>query len=100
MGSGVVVGYDQMPPGERVLAEAAAEADRRGTPLTLVHARKDTGEDTGEDVAEKDADRLRAEHPDLTVRARVVEASAFLAGATTYADAAAEAPKARRFSGG
>jgi len=41
MESGVVVGYDQMPSGERALAEAAAEADRRGAALTFVHALRD-----------------------------------------------------------
>jgi nucleotide-binding universal stress UspA family protein len=41
MDSGVVVGYDQKPSGERALAEAAAEADRRGVALTLVHALRD-----------------------------------------------------------
>lgn len=38
MEPGVVVGYDQLPSSKRVLVEAAAEADRRGVALTLVHA--------------------------------------------------------------
>ena len=38
MHSGVVVGYDETSIGERALVEAAAEADRRGVALTVVHA--------------------------------------------------------------
>ncbi|MEZ0110156.1 nucleotide-binding universal stress UspA family protein [Catenulispora sp. EB89] len=89
MRSGVVVGYDQTPPGERALAEAAGEADRRGVVLTVVHALHrepseqpeqpepfDSGSDSAEtsahDLAEQAADRVRAGHPGLTVEARTV----------------------------
>lgn len=67
MESGVVVGYDQSSPGERVLEEAAAEAARREVPLTVVHARN-----TAHHVAEEGAGRVSRRHPGLRVRARSI----------------------------
>ena len=92
MRSGVVVGYDQTPPGERALAEAAGEADRRGVVLTVVHAlhhepsepsepskpskpsesSEPSDEPSARDIAEQGADRVRSTHPGLTVEARTV----------------------------
>jgi len=77
MRSGVVVGYDQTPPGERALAEAAGEADRRGVVLTVVHAlhhepSEASDEPPAHDIAEQAADRVRSSHPGLTVEARTV----------------------------
>ncbi|MEY9855428.1 nucleotide-binding universal stress UspA family protein [Catenulispora sp. GAS73] len=77
MRSGVVVGYEQTPPGERALAEAAREADRRGAVLTVVHALHHEPSEASEeppapDIAEQGADRVRSSHPGLTVEARTV----------------------------
>jgi nucleotide-binding universal stress UspA family protein len=91
MQSGVVVGYDQTPPSERALAEAAGEADRRGVVLTVVHvlhhapaAPSPSSPSSDEasasahasapahDIAEQGADRVRSSHPALTVQARTV----------------------------
>ncbi|MEY9932961.1 nucleotide-binding universal stress UspA family protein [Catenulispora sp. GP43] len=83
MESGVVVGYDQNPPGERALDEAAAEAARREVPLTVVHA-----QNTARHVAEDGAGRVRRRHPGLRVRARTVAgpAPAVLAEEASGAD--------------
>ncbi|ACU74074.1 UspA domain protein [Catenulispora acidiphila DSM 44928] len=82
MESGVVVGYDQSAPGERALAEAAAEAARRNVALTVVHVVHHVGPDLHRDasaardrahyVAEEGVGRALAGHPDLTVQARTV----------------------------
>jgi nucleotide-binding universal stress UspA family protein len=114
MPSGVVVGYDPLPSGERALAEAAAEADRRGVELTVVHAlpvphtiplphslayaltgapatpptETPAREGPRQNVAEEGADRARAGHPGLTVFARELEGAApeVLAGQSSGAD--------------
>lgn len=96
MGSDVVVGYDQTPAGERALAEAAAEAVRRGAALTVVHALHPSPatreaaarEVAAREVAEEGADRARASHPGLTVRARTHAgpAAAVLADQSAVAD--------------
>jgi nucleotide-binding universal stress UspA family protein len=100
MGSDVVVGYDQTPAGERALAEAAAEAVRRGATLTVVHAlhhppaghaavrEAAVREAAARDVAEQGADRARSRHPGLTVRARTQagQAAIVLAGQSSHAD--------------
>lgn len=96
MGSDVVVGYDQTPAGERALAEAAAQAVRRGAALTVVHALHPSPaareavarEVAAQDVAEEGADRARSGHPGLTVRActHAGPAATVLADRSSHAD--------------
>ncbi|WP_194891897.1 universal stress protein [Catenulispora pinisilvae] len=78
MESGVVVGYDQRPAGERALAEAAAEADRREVPLMVIHALHHAPAAPPETSATQDpvdqaADQLRADHPGLAILTRELE---------------------------
>ncbi|WP_194913684.1 universal stress protein [Catenulispora rubra] len=98
MRSGVVVGYEQTPPGERALAEAAGEADRRGVVLTVVHVlhhepsepselSEPSDEPAAPDIAEQAADRVRSSHPGLSVEARTVAGPV----PTVLADQSAEA---------
>jgi nucleotide-binding universal stress UspA family protein len=90
MESGVVIGYDQTPSSERALAEAAAQAARRGAGLTVVHALHHAPTSPGsttQDVAEEGAERVRARYPDVPVEARSRAGSA----ATVLADLSSEA---------
>ncbi|GAA1971296.1 universal stress protein [Catenulispora subtropica] len=80
----IVVGYDGSPASEPALEEAAAEAERRSAELTVVHAFRSvlitpppfempipgySAHDAALRLAGQAADRIRADHPGLTVRA-------------------------------
>lgn len=72
----VVVGYDASEPSKIAVEWAAADADRRGVDLVVVHAarrlkgRDDAGGDEGADaIAEEGAERARERAPGLTVHA-------------------------------
>ena len=67
MTSTVVVGYDQTPSSERALYEAAAEAERRGAALTVVHAADSDHADAAPRIADHGADLARTRHPGLVV---------------------------------
>lgn len=83
----IVVGYDQSPDSELALEEAAAAAERRSAALSVVHAYRTllvapppfempipaySKHDAALRVAEPAADRMRADHPGLTITARAV----------------------------
>jgi nucleotide-binding universal stress UspA family protein len=104
----VVVGYDQTPHSDRALAEAAREAEIRGTALTIVHAyawlppivplavpmampvaeSERACHEAAEQVVESAAASVRSRHPGLHVVARTiaVPAAKALAEASRGAD--------------
>jgi nucleotide-binding universal stress UspA family protein len=98
----VVVGYDQSPTSELALEEAAAECERRSAALIVVHAYRSpvilpppfempvpgyTRGDAESRAIEQAADRIRFDHPGLTVHARALHGRP----ATVLADTAADA---------
>ncbi|NUP53335.1 MAG: universal stress protein [Catenulispora sp.] len=98
----VVVGYDQSPDSELALEEAAAAAEQRAAALTVVHAYRSplvapppfempipgySKHDAASRVTEPAADRMRADHPGLTITTTVVHGPP----AHKLAEAAAEA---------
>ena len=103
MTSGVVVGYDRSPSGDRALAEAGREAARRGVGVTVVNAfqwvaithpaavmprnMETSLKEAADEVAAAGADWLRDRYPGMSV------ASAAVAGPTaeTLAGAARDA---------
>lgn len=85
----VAVGYDQSPPSELALAEAAREAAQRGASLSVVTAyhwpspsapdsasAQEAAATTAEQTARAGADRARAWFPGLSVEALAVDGSA------------------------
>jgi nucleotide-binding universal stress UspA family protein len=102
MKSTVVVGYDQTPPSERALVQAAREAAWRGASLTVVHAYdrmppttpttpvipipagvEESIRHSAEQIANHGADLVRSRFPGMHIEAEAIPAGAAEALTTT-----------------